>query len=162
MRGQSHARDIPRMTDRPLSQLASGGRKAPIIVWMTGFVCFALLSLFHNTWIPRLIMLLITQNHRNYSCITYRHPETSQRPDFLEVARELSLPDTRLLKWSEEDKCVHPEAAKLGADLLCGESLYKDLQTCYKWRRKYVVVCIFIMLVAFYKVAWGGGCLAVL
>ena len=60
-----------------------------------------------------------------------RHPTSSERPDFTEISRRLSLPDTRLLKWSEEDKCVHPEAAKLGADLLYGEPLYKDLQMKY-------------------------------
>ena len=27
---------------------------------------------------------------------------------------------------------VHPEAAKLGADFVCGEELYKDLQLKYK------------------------------
>ena len=56
----------------------------------------------------------------------------SGRPSFQDIARQLSLPDTKLLKWSEEDQSVHPEAAKLGADLLCGEGLYKDLQSKYK------------------------------
>ena len=56
----------------------------------------------------------------------------SQRPNFIDITRQLSLPDTKLLKWSEEDKSVHPEAAKLGADLLCSQELYKDLQTCYQ------------------------------
>ena len=64
--------------------------------------------------------------------VTFRHHTPSERPSFTEISRQLSLPDTRLLKWSEEDKCVHPEAAKLGADLLCGELLYKDLQDKYK------------------------------
>ena len=62
----------------------------------------------------------------------YRHPVTTQRLNFPDITRQLSLPDTKLLKWSEEDKTVHPEAATLGADLLCGEELYKDLQTRYK------------------------------
>ena len=48
-------------------------------------------------------------------------------PSFQDIARQLSLPDTKLLKWSEEDKSVHPEAAKLGADLLCGEGLNRPL-----------------------------------
>ena len=56
----------------------------------------------------------------------------TQRPSFQDITRQLSLPDTKLLKWSEEDKFVHPEAATLGADLLCGEGLYKDLQTRYQ------------------------------
>ena len=56
----------------------------------------------------------------------------AHRPSFQDIVRQLSLPDSKLLKWSEEDKSVHPEAAMLGADLLCGEGLYKDLQTCYQ------------------------------
>ena len=64
--------------------------------------------------------------------LLYRHPTSSVRPDFQEVTQKLSLPDTKLLKWSMEDKSVHPEAAKLGANLLCGEELYKDLQLKYK------------------------------
>ena len=62
----------------------------------------------------------------------HRHPTASVRPDFHEVTQKLSLPDTKLLEWLKEDKAVHPEAAKLGADLLCGEELYKDLQVKYK------------------------------
>ena len=61
----------------------------------------------------------------------YRHPKPSLRPGFPDIARQLSFPDTKLLKWSEEDKSVHPEAATLGADLLCGEELYRDLQNKY-------------------------------
>ena len=61
----------------------------------------------------------------------YRHPTASVRPNFQEVSQKLSFPDTKLLKWSE-DKSTHPDAAKLGADLLCGEGLYKDLQDKYK------------------------------
>ncbi len=62
----------------------------------------------------------------------YRNPSAVERPSFLDIIRQLSLPDTKLLKWSEEDKSVHPEAAQLGTDLLCGEELYKDLQCVYK------------------------------
>ena len=40
--------------------------------------------------------------------------------------------DAELLKWTEEDKCTHPEVDELGADLLCAENLYKDLQMMYK------------------------------
>ena len=57
---------------------------------------------------------------------------TSQRPQFQDVSRQLSLPDPKLLQWSEEDKAVHPEAAKLGADLLSAQKLYKDLQMFYQ------------------------------
>lgn len=57
---------------------------------------------------------------------------SSERPNFAEITRQLSLPDTRLLKWSVEDKNVHPEAVKLGANLLCAQHLYSDLQAKYK------------------------------
>ena len=63
---------------------------------------------------------------------TNRNPDAPARSDFVELTRQLSLPDTKLLKWLEEDKSVHTEAAQLGADLLCGEGLYKDLQAKYK------------------------------
>ena len=56
---------------------------------------------------------------------------TSDRPNFPEISRQLSLPDPKLLQWTEEDKAVHPEAAKLGADLLSAQDLYKDLQASY-------------------------------
>ena len=43
------------------------------------------------------------------ACFVYfRHPETLQRPSFQDISRQLSLPDTKLLKWTEEDKAVHP------------------------------------------------------
>ena len=61
-----------------------------------------------------------------------RNPVASGRPNFSDISRQLSFPDTKLLQWSEEDRVVHPEATKLGADLLCGQELYKDLQTRYK------------------------------
>ena len=65
-------------------------------------------------------------------CGSCRHPLPHERPSFVTVVQQLSLPDTKLLKWLEEDKALHPEAAQLGADLLCGEKLYADLQAWYK------------------------------
>ena len=67
-----------------------------------------------------------------------RNPDTRGRPSFIELTRQLSLPDTKLLKWLEEDRSVHPEAAHLGADLLCGEGLYKELQVKYKFGTNYM------------------------
>ena len=61
----------------------------------------------------------------------YRHPDSSSRPDFVSVVQQLSLPDTKLLKWSEEDKATDPEAATLGAGLDKAVDLYKDLQQRY-------------------------------
>ncbi len=60
-----------------------------------------------------------------------RHPEPSSRPDFVSVVQQLSLPDTRLLKWSEEDKATDPEAPTLGAGLDKAIDLYNDLQKRY-------------------------------
>ena len=57
---------------------------------------------------------------------------TIKRPTFADVSTNLSLPDTELLKWSEEDKSTHPGADKLGADLLLAQDLYRDLQVLYK------------------------------
>ena len=61
----------------------------------------------------------------------YRDPLTTNRPSFQNLTRQLSQPEIELLGWSEEDKSVHPEAAQLGADLIFGEELYKDLQTIH-------------------------------
>ena len=63
--------------------------------------------------------------------ICYRHPDPYSRPDFVSVVQQLSLPDTKLLKWSEEDKATDPEAATLGAGLDKAVDLYKDLQQSY-------------------------------
>ena len=62
--------------------------------------------------------------------IFYRHPEPSSRPSFVSVVQQLSVPDTKLLKWSE-DKATDPEAATLGAGLDKAVDLYKDLQQNY-------------------------------
>ncbi len=61
----------------------------------------------------------------------YRHPDPSSRPDFVSVVQQLSLPDTRLLKWSEKDKATDPEAATLGAGLDKAANLYRRLQEQY-------------------------------
>ena len=61
----------------------------------------------------------------------YRHPESSSRPDFVSVVQQLSLSDTKLPKWSEEDKATDREAATLGAGLDKAVDLYKDLQEQY-------------------------------
>ena len=63
----------------------------------------------------------------------------SERPTFTELMQELSLPDTKLLKWSKEDKAVHPEASVLGAQLNYTEDLYLDLQERYIVENKPIV-----------------------
>ena len=47
------------------------------------------------------------------------------------MLQQLSLPDTKLLKWSGEDKATDPEAATLGAGLDKAVNLYMDLQKQY-------------------------------
>ena len=68
--------------------------------------------------------------------VLYRHPESSSRPDFESVLQQLSLPDTKLLKWSEEDKATDPEAATLGAELDKATNLYKRLQEKYSTKEQ--------------------------
>ncbi len=45
--------------------------------------------------------------------------------------QEFSLPDTKLLRWTDEDRGAHPEATTLGAPLNYTEQLYMDLQESY-------------------------------
>ena len=74
----------------------------------------------------------MAKSYYYYSCFSsFRHPETSKRPTFTDIMQRLSLPDTKLLKWSEEDRGTDPEAATLGAELDAGLSLYKDIQETY-------------------------------
>ena len=54
-----------------------------------------------------------------------------ERPTFTELMQAFSLPDTKLLRWSEEDRSVHPEASTLGAPLNYTQQLYMDLQENY-------------------------------
>ena len=65
----------------------------------------------------------------------YRHPDPSNRPDFVSVLQQLSLPDAKLLRWSEEDKAIDPEAATLGAGLDKATNLYKRLQERYMYTK---------------------------
>ena len=62
----------------------------------------------------------------------YRHPDCSSRPDFGMLLMQLGRPDTKLLKWSEEDRTIGTEAAMLGAPLDKATELYKDLQEQYR------------------------------
>ena len=75
----------------------------------------------------RITSSIANWNHQSY----FRHSSPTDRPDFVTVVQQLSLPDTRLLRWSDVDKGVHPEADRLGADLCSAHELYTDLQTLY-------------------------------
>ena len=57
----------------------------------------------------------------------------SKRPTFQDISSQLtSLPQDDLLQWVEEDRNMHPDADKLGADLNSAQGLYLDLQTLYQ------------------------------
>lgn len=64
--------------------------------------------------------------------LLHREPVPSYRLNFNEVSKQLSLPDTRLLKWSEEDKSANYEVATIRGDLKCALNLYVDLQLKYQ------------------------------
>ena len=64
----------------------------------------------------------------------HRHPTNNGRPDAAMIAQWLSRPDPQLLRWSEEDRALHPEASLLGAELEAAVELYKELQETYKIR----------------------------
>ena len=68
----------------------------------------------------------------SFACIIFRDPKASCRPDFTEVSTQLSVSNSKLIHWSQEDKSEFPEASKLGGSLACAEKLYKDLQQKYK------------------------------
>ena len=68
----------------------------------------------------------------HHDCLC-RHPESSSRPTFSELLQVLSQgSETDLLRWSEEDMRVHPQAAVLGAPLEAGKDLYIELQNAYQ------------------------------
>ena len=76
-------------------------------------------TLYNNIDLPEILIIC-------------RHPNFSDRPNFVSVVQQLSLPDTKLLKWSDKDKgTADIEAAILGAGLDKSVDLYKDLQERY-------------------------------
>lgn len=64
-----------------------------------------------------------------YSCC--RHPTPFHRPSFPTTVQKLSMPDTKILQWLDEDKEAYPEASMLGAELDKSVDLYKDIQELY-------------------------------
>ena len=68
----------------------------------------------------------------------YRHPDPSWRCSFSNVVSCLSQLDSVLSKLTDEDHCCHTEAARLGAPLEAGTSLYPLLQNEYiNWFHAY-------------------------
>ena len=76
------------------------------------------------------VNLSLTLSHTPSFALS-RHPEPSCRPDAASVAQILSQSDTKLLKWTDNDKDVHARCAILGAELDSAHDLYKDLQEEY-------------------------------
>ena len=89
----------------------------------------ALYSIMMSCWYVGIVKFCFVM-HTNDAY--FRHPKTSLRPKFAAIGQQLSVPDAELLKWTEEDKSTHPKVDELGADLLCAQDLYKDLQEMYR------------------------------
>ena len=68
----------------------------------------------------------------------FRHPDSSRRPTFDEIVKDLSENTYQLLSWRDIDKSVHAQASVLGAPLEAGHDLYPELQqTFIKYTIKY-------------------------
>ena len=62
----------------------------------------------------------------------FRHLDATKRPSFMELSRQLSLPDSKLLQWEECDKFLNPHVNKLGANPQYANELYMDIQRRYQ------------------------------
>ncbi len=49
----------------------------------------------------------------------------------MDIGRQLSLPDSKLLQWEETDR-LNAHVTNLGAQLEVSKDLYKDLQNRYQ------------------------------
>ena len=69
----------------------------------------------------------------NYCIISYRHPETSERPTFTNLVFRLSQPENQLLQWTDTSISTHddPQSTMLGAPLETASNLHFDLQQQY-------------------------------
>ena len=62
----------------------------------------------------------------------YRHPTAASRPAPCNLVMEVSYPEFQILKWMPKDISTSSERARtLGAPLIEGHSLYKELQQTY-------------------------------
>ncbi|KAL5473077.1 hypothetical protein EMCRGX_G027518 [Ephydatia muelleri] len=114
-------------------------------VWSFGCVMYEIWSVGHKPFENRTndtVLKLLEESYRlppPPGCpraiydlmIQCWHPSNSERPIFVSVHQTLSLMDTKLLKWSPEDRGSHSQATVLGAPLECGQDLYQDLQRKY-------------------------------
>lgn len=55
--------------------------------------------------------------------------EPEDRPAFSDIISYLDVPNDIILQWNSEDLAVSEMASKLGAPLIEGNNLYKNLQT---------------------------------
>lgn len=63
--------------------------------------------------------------------LSSRHPLGTNRPSFSSLKHSLLQPEETLLKWTESDLQVHPQASVIRAPLEAAVGLYGDLQKIY-------------------------------
>ena len=64
--------------------------------------------------------------------MSYRHPESIQRPTFNGLHAMLNKPDNSILAWTVQDESLYSENARtIGAVYEDGETLFSDLQKTY-------------------------------
>ncbi|KAL5500300.1 hypothetical protein EMCRGX_G011839 [Ephydatia muelleri] len=59
------------------------------------------------------------------------HPLENNRPSFTSIKQSLLTPEETLLKWTDADLQVHPQASIIKAPLEAAAGLYEDLQKKY-------------------------------
>ena len=64
--------------------------------------------------------------------LSVRNPEATERPKFTKLMTAFLSNPSLLLKWTEKDLSVSPQASMLGAPLEEGRDLYQNLQFKYK------------------------------
>ena len=64
--------------------------------------------------------------------LSVRKPEATERPRFTKLMTAFLSNPSLLLKWTEKDLSVSPQASMLGAPLEEGRDLYQNLQLKYK------------------------------
>ena len=64
-------------------------------------------------------------------CIPSRQHTPSERPKFSDIMEYLTVADSTLLQWNEDDSSVADMCTVLGASLDHGMNLFPDLQLTY-------------------------------
>ena len=122
------------LTPAPLSPGIEHGRQKTTprpSPWMPkGYLRHHYKVLVSTSGYPSTMFPLAAQYICIITCIP-RHPDAAQRPSAANISHWLSRPDSQLLRWSDEDRAVHPRASLLGAELEATVELYKELQESY-------------------------------